>query len=106
LDLANDLTSIALAEEFWREGKPVGAICHGPAALVNVKDPSGKHIVSGRRVTSFSNTEEEQVKMTHQIPFSIETKLKEVVMSFQSRLIPSLVANMKRIPNHGVHAFV
>ena len=70
--------SIALAEQFWKEGKVVSAICHAPAALVNVKDESGKPIVAGREVTSFSDAEEEQVKMTHQIPFLVESKLREL----------------------------
>jgi putative intracellular protease/amidase len=68
----------------WKEGKVVSAICHGPAALVNVKDANGKPIVSGRKVTCFSNTEEEQVKLTKQIPFLVETRLKEVCLRFLS----------------------
>jgi putative intracellular protease/amidase len=84
LDLATDATSIALSEEMWRQGKVVSAICHGPAALVNVKDANGKPIVSGRKVTCFSNTEEEQVKLTKQIPFLVETRLKEVFLSLLS----------------------
>jgi putative intracellular protease/amidase len=79
LDLTENAVSIALSEEFWKTGKPVSAICHGPAALVNVKDPSGKHIVSGRKVTCFSNVEEKQAKLTHQIPFLVEDRLKEVL---------------------------
>lgn len=65
----------------WKDGKPVSAICHGPAALVNVKDTRGKHIVTGRKVTSFSNTEEEQVQMTNLIPYLVETRLREVMES-------------------------
>ena len=78
LDLTDDPVSISLAEQMWKDGKPVSAICHGPAALINVKDPNGKNIVTGRKVTGFSNTEEEQVGMTKQIPFLVETRLKEV----------------------------
>jgi putative intracellular protease/amidase len=77
-DLPENAASISLGEQFWKEGKPVGAICHGPAALVNMKDPEGKNIVSGRKVTCFSNEEEEQVGATDKIPFLVETKLKEV----------------------------
>jgi hypothetical protein len=77
-DLTNNAVSISLAEQMWKEGKPVSAICHGPAAITNVKDPNGKHIVSGRRVTSFSNEEEEQVQLTKAIPYLVETRLKEV----------------------------
>jgi len=78
-DLPENPVSIALGEQFWKDGKPVGAICHGPAALVNMKDPQGKNIVSGRKVTSFSNEEEEQVKLTDKIPFLVESRLKEVL---------------------------
>ena len=69
--------SISLAEEIWREGKPVSAICHGVCALVNVKDANGKSIISGREATCFSNSEEE-VGMTKQIPYLVETRLREV----------------------------
>jgi putative intracellular protease/amidase len=77
-DLTDNAVSISLAEQMWKEGKPVSAICHGPAALTNVKDPQGKNIVSGRKVTCFSNNEEEQVKLTDAIPYLVETRLKEV----------------------------
>jgi putative intracellular protease/amidase len=77
--LTDNAVSIALAEEMWKEGKIVSAICHGPAAIVNIKDANGKNIVTGRRVTSFSNTEEEQVKLTKAIPYLVETRLKEVL---------------------------
>jgi len=81
--LATDPASIALAEEFWKDGKVVSAICHGPAALVNVKDQAGKPIVQGREVTAFSNADEEQVKMTHLIPFLVETRLRELGGKFE-----------------------
>jgi putative intracellular protease/amidase len=41
-DLAADATSIALIEAFASAGKPVGAVCHGPAVLVACKKPDGK----------------------------------------------------------------
>lgn len=51
--------------------------------LVNVKDENGKSIVSGRRVTSFGNEEEEQIKLTDAIPFLVETRLKELGGKFE-----------------------
>lgn len=48
------------------------------SCLVNVKDEKGVPIVKGRRVTSFSNEEEEAVKLTDAIPFLVETRLKEL----------------------------
>jgi putative intracellular protease/amidase len=46
--------------------------------LVNVKDENGKSIFNGRKATSFSNDEEEQVKLTDVIPFLVETRIKEL----------------------------
>ena len=62
-DLAIDPTSIALIEAFARAGKPVGAVCHAPAALTNVRDPNGVYLINGRRVTGFSNEEEQAVHL-------------------------------------------
>jgi putative intracellular protease/amidase len=101
--LPENAASIALAENFWKDGKPVTAICHGPAALVNVKDPQGKNIVSERKVTSFSNVEEEQVGATSNIPFLVETRLIEVRRCFHARsLSSSWAGNMKRTQSPGV----
>ena len=37
-DLTNDNDSIKLIEAFWKNKKPVVAVCHAPAVLLNVKD--------------------------------------------------------------------
>ena len=63
-DLAVDTQSQQLIREFYEAGKIVSAVCHGPAALVNVKLSDGSHLISGEPLTGFSNAEEEQVKMT------------------------------------------
>jgi putative intracellular protease/amidase len=57
-DLVDNPVSIKLIEEFWASNKPVSAVCHAPIALVNAKDSSGEHIVKGREVTGFTNSEE------------------------------------------------
>ena len=61
LDLATDPANVKLASEFFQAGKVTSAVCHGPAALVGAKDASGESIFKGRRATSFTNVEEEQV---------------------------------------------
>ena len=59
LDLPQDPANIKLASEFWRAGKLTTAVCHGPAALVNVTDARGHSIFRGRRATAFADEEEE-----------------------------------------------
>jgi putative intracellular protease/amidase len=74
-DLAEDRDSIALIEAFDRAGKPIGAVCHAPAALRHVRAADGTPLVRGRRVTGFSNEEEEGVQLTKVVPFLLEDML-------------------------------
>ena len=76
-DLAEDPTSIALIEAFFQTGKPVAAVCHAPGVLRHVKDANGQPLVHGKRVTGFTNTEEEAVQLTNVVPFLVEDMLKE-----------------------------
>ncbi|MFV1850703.1 MAG: type 1 glutamine amidotransferase domain-containing protein [Thalassospira sp.] len=71
-DLATDVKSLALIEEFVAQNKPVAAVCHGPAALVNAKSADGKPLVAGKRVTGFTNDEEKAVGLEAVVPLSIE----------------------------------
>ncbi|MCR4507805.1 type 1 glutamine amidotransferase domain-containing protein [Pseudomonas sp. 32.2.56] len=75
-DLAEDATSIALIERFIALGKPVGAVCHAPGVLRHVKAADGTPLVRGKRVTGFSNSEEEAVALTDVVPFLVEDMLK------------------------------
>lgn len=77
-DLTNDTHSIKLIEAFWREGKPVAAVCHAPGVLRFVKDAEGNPLVKGKKVTGFSNTEEEGVQLTDVVPYLVEDELKKL----------------------------
>ena len=75
-DLAASPVSIELIESFVKAKKPVAAVCHAPATLVAVRGEDGDYLVKGRRVTGFSNSEEEAVQLTDVVPFLLEDKLK------------------------------
>lgn len=75
-DLAVDPRSAALIERFLALGKPVGAVCHAPAVLRNVRGADGEPLVKGRQVTGFSNSEEAAVGLTDVVPFLVEDMLK------------------------------
>ena len=75
-DLAVDKNSIELIETFVKQDKPVAFVCHSPAALKNVKI-DGEYLVKGKKVTGFSNTEEEGVQLTDVVPFLLEDALKD-----------------------------
>lgn len=75
-DLAGDRHSVALIEGFVAEGKPIGAVCHGPAALVSARRPDGEWLVKGRTLTAFTDSEERAVGLDQVVPFLLEDRLK------------------------------
>ena len=76
-DLAEDKDSIHLIESFYNNKKPVAAVCHAPAIFKHTKDASGQPLVRGKKVTGFTNEEEEAVQLTAVVPFLVEIMLKE-----------------------------
>jgi putative intracellular protease/amidase len=76
-DLVDNVDSIALIESFYNSGKPVAAVCHAPGVLHRVMY-KGAPIVKGKRVTGFTNGEEEAVHLTHVVPFLVEDELKRL----------------------------
>ncbi len=76
-DLAEDKDSIALIEALHAAGKPVAAVCHAPGVLRHVKSSDGQPLVKGKKVTGFTNSEEEAVGLTKVVPFLVEDMLKE-----------------------------
>lgn len=76
-DLAQDADSIRVIETMFKAGKQVALVCHAPGALKKVMGADGKPLVNGRKVTGFTNSEEEGVQLTKVVPFLVEDVLKE-----------------------------
>lgn len=74
-DLAENKDSVALIETFYTNNKPVGAVCHAPIVLKDAK-VNGVPLVKDKKVTGFSNTEEDAVQLTSIVPFLVEDELK------------------------------
>ena len=75
-DLAENEDSQRMIETFMAKDRPLAAVCHAPAIFQHTKGADGKSLVSGRRVTGFTNTEEEGVGLTKIVPFLVEDMLK------------------------------
>lgn len=76
-DLAIDLDSINLIQDFYSAKKPLALVCHAPAALANTKH-NNEPLVRGKEVTGFTNSEEEAVNLTNVVPFLIEDKMNQL----------------------------
>lgn len=76
-DLAESSDSIKLIESFYNSEKPVALVCHAPGVLRHVTF-QGAPLVKGKRVTGFTNSEEEQVQLTKVVPFLVEDELKRL----------------------------
>jgi putative intracellular protease/amidase len=55
----------------------VAAVCHAPGALRHAKLHNGHPLVEGKKVTGFSNSEEQAVQLTDIVPFLVEDALKQ-----------------------------
>lgn len=83
-----------IAAAIYEQNGVVAAVCHGPAALVNIRLSNGAYLVDGKQVSSFTNEEEAAVGLTDVVPFLLETALKE------------RGAQMTKAPNFQAHTAV
>lgn len=82
-DLANDVSLKEIVEYFYESGKVISAVCHGPVGLILARDKNGDSILKDKKVTSFTNHEEHIVKLDKEVPFLLETKLRELGAVFE-----------------------
>eukprot|EP01025_Chloroclados_australasicus_P023969 TRINITY_DN24130_c1_g1_i1.p1 TRINITY_DN24130_c1_g1~~TRINITY_DN24130_c1_g1_i1.p1 ORF type:complete len:285 (-),score=43.72 TRINITY_DN24130_c1_g1_i1:212-982(-) len=61
----------------FESGKVVSSVCHGPICLANVLLSDGSHLVKGKNVTGFSDSEEKGVGLAEVVPRSLEQALKD-----------------------------
>ena len=76
-DLPDDEAFSQVASAIYEGGGCVAAVCHGPAALVNIKLSTGRYLVEGKSVSAFTNEEERAVKLDTVVPFLLEDKLEQ-----------------------------
>jgi putative intracellular protease/amidase len=74
-DLPDDAPTIGLVRRAYEQGLVVGAVCHGPCALVNVTLSDGTHLLAGSKVAAFTDQEEQAIGMTRVVPFLLSDAL-------------------------------
>lgn len=53
----------------------VAGVCHGVTAFLNTKTEDGKYFVYGKRLTAFTNSEEDLAQLSNLVPYALETEL-------------------------------
>jgi putative intracellular protease/amidase len=76
-DLPDDAALAATTANIYEHGGIVGAVCHGPAALVNVKRADGTYLIKNMYVSAFTNAEERAVGLDRVVPFLLADRLVE-----------------------------
>ena len=76
-DLAQDPHSLQLIQQMLQADKTVAAVCHAPGVLWRAKGADGGSVVKGKRVTGFTNSEEDAAGLTQVVPFLVQDLLVE-----------------------------
>jgi putative intracellular protease/amidase len=78
LDFVNNKRLKKILEDFNRQNKPIGLVGHGVVSLISLTRNNGEPFVKGRKLTAFSNSEEELAGLKEKPPFLLESSLKSL----------------------------
>jgi putative intracellular protease/amidase len=84
-DLADDPDLKRLLSEFDAADKLIAAVCHGPAGFVGARGKDGRPLVAGKTMTSFTDAEERAGNLAADMPFLLESKMRELGARFVTR---------------------
>ncbi|MGH2647326.1 MAG: DJ-1/PfpI family protein, partial [Ginsengibacter sp.] len=74
-DFANNKKLNRTLEDFYYQNKPIGLVGHGVVTLLSLKAIDGAPLIKGKRLTGFSNNEEELNRLDNKLPFLLESRL-------------------------------
>ena len=85
-DFPNNVDIIRIIKALYQQDKVISAVCHGPAALLNVTLDNGEPLIKNKRVSGFTNDEELTIIPNARdiFPFLLEDKLVERGGVFES----------------------
>ncbi|MFH8369341.1 type 1 glutamine amidotransferase domain-containing protein [Streptomyces sp. NPDC018031] len=82
-DLSANADSGALLVRVLESGKPLGVVCHAPAALLAATGADGGNAFAGYRLTGFTNAEEAQAGLADRAKWLLQDRLVELGAHFQ-----------------------
>ncbi|MFI2207786.1 type 1 glutamine amidotransferase domain-containing protein [Streptomyces sp. NPDC020192] len=83
-DLAVDATSGEVLTLALESGKPLGVVCHGPAALLAATKADGTNSFQGYDVAAFTNEEETQGGFADKAKWLLQDRLTEAGVNVQA----------------------
>ncbi|WP_199608840.1 type 1 glutamine amidotransferase domain-containing protein [Flocculibacter collagenilyticus] len=81
-DLAHNELAAKITAQLYEKGLTIGAVCHGPAALLPVELSNGESILADKEVTGFTREEEIDYDTINKIPFLLEESLTRKAKKF------------------------
>lgn len=87
-DFANNNELHTLTREMYEAGKIISAVCHGVAALQNVRLSNGEYLVKGKKGTCFTYFDESIAGVKKLVPYNLEKTLKEKGMIYSKSILP------------------
>ena len=93
-DFPDNAALAALLRDVHAQGKPIAAVCHGPAAFVGATAADGRPLVAGRTLTAFSDDEERAVQLDRAVPFLLSSRLAELGATVENG--PAFEPNVRR----------
>lgn len=88
-DFPNNPDIQSMVRRYYESGKVVGAVCHGPAALVNVQLSNGQSLLADKTISSFTNEEELLLipKAKEIFPFMLQERLTKQGANFNKGIM-------------------
>ncbi|NUS23337.1 MAG: type 1 glutamine amidotransferase domain-containing protein [Streptomyces sp.] len=83
-DLAVDADAGRILTQVVESGRPVGVVCHGPAALLAAVKEDGTNAYAGYRVTAFSNAEERLAGSADNAKWLLQDRLTEAGLKVEA----------------------
>ncbi len=77
-----------ITRQIYENNGIVAAVCHGVAALLNVRLSDGSLLIEGKNVAGFTNMEERLVRLSDEVPFLLEDELKKRNAKYKKAIIP------------------
>ena len=87
-DFADNEDLQDLVRQMYESGRIVSAVCHGVAALQNVRLSNGEYLIAGMKGTGFTYLDERIGGVKKYVPYNLQQRLKDRGMDYSKALIP------------------